>query len=202
MVYALIPAAGHSRRMGRPKLALPLGGRAVLEWVIGALRQAEVEHILVVVGPQSPELVPLAEAGGAHVHRLAAETADMRATVEAGLLWLEERFHPAPDDDWLLVPADHPTLDAGVVRQLLQARRALAHSPIVIPTYQGRRGHPALIGWSHVEGIRRLPLGQGLNGYFRQCSQETLELPVSFSEILVDLDTPEDFAQLLRKFQS
>ena len=35
----------------------------------------------------------------------------MRATVEAGLNWLEERLRPEPEDDWLLMPADHPTLN-------------------------------------------------------------------------------------------
>src|SRR5207237_3552168 len=54
---ALIPAAGKSTRMGRPKLALPLGGRTVLEHVVAALRDAGVEHVLVVVGPHVPELV-------------------------------------------------------------------------------------------------------------------------------------------------
>ena len=44
MPYALIPAAGKSRRMGRPKVSLPLGGRIVLEHVIAALQEAGIEH--------------------------------------------------------------------------------------------------------------------------------------------------------------
>src|SRR5262249_51400158 len=118
--FAVLPAAGQSRRMGRPKLALPLGDRSVLERVIDALRQGGVEHVLVVIGPHVPALVPLAALAGAHTLLLPVETADMRSTVEQGLLWLEERFHPTSDDAWLLVPADHPTLDAAVVRELLR----------------------------------------------------------------------------------
>ena len=41
MIYAVVPAAGRSSRMGRPKLSLPLGERTVLEQVILALRKAE-----------------------------------------------------------------------------------------------------------------------------------------------------------------
>src|SRR5262249_42126737 len=118
--FALIPAAGKSTRMGRPKLALPLGKRSVLEGVIGALHEAGVERILVVVGPHVSELVPLAEAAGAAVLRLAEETKDMRATVEHGWRWIEEHWRPSEEDYWLLVPADHPALDAAVVRHLLQ----------------------------------------------------------------------------------
>src|SRR5262245_14721935 len=118
MIFGLIPAAGHSRRMGRVKLALPLGSRSVLGHVVTSLKQARVAEVLVVVGPHVPELVPLAESAGAHVLLLAEETPHMRATVERGLQWLQDRLHPKVDDAWLLVPGDHPTLEVGVVQAL------------------------------------------------------------------------------------
>jgi molybdenum cofactor cytidylyltransferase len=197
--FGLIPAAGKSVRMGQPKLALPLGGRSVLEWVLAALRAAGVEHTLVVLGPHVPELEPLARAAGAHVLPLTEETPDMRATVERGLAWLEAAFHPAAGDRWLLVPADHPTLDANVVRGLLQAELPQGRT-ILIPTFQGRRGHPALIGWEHVPAIRALAQGEGLNLYVRRQEQATLEMPVKSAEVLCDLDTPEEYERLQRRW--
>jgi molybdenum cofactor cytidylyltransferase len=187
--------------MGRPKLALPLGQRTVLEHVIDALRCAELAEILLVIAPHAAELRPLAEAAGAHVRMLSEETPDMRATVQHGLKALEELFQPVPIDHWLLVPADHPTLDPAVVRGLLQARFAQPNYSIVVPTVAGRRGHPTLIDWQHVAGIRKFPAGLGLNVYLRQRAAETLELPVSSAEILCDLDTPEEYEQLLRMFR-
>jgi len=194
--FGLIPAAGKSARMGRPKLALPVAGRTVLEHVIAALRDAGVEHTLVVVGPHVPELAPLAEAAGAHVLLLDEETPDMRATVAQGLRWLKQSFHPKADESWLLLPADHPTLSGEVVRQLLRARAANPAASLFVPTYQGRRGHPALLAWLHVAGIRELAEGQGLNVYLRQHAAETLEVPVAGADVLWDLDTPEDYARL------
>jgi molybdenum cofactor cytidylyltransferase len=199
--FAVLPAAGKSARMGRPKLALPLGGCSVLERVVEAVRRAGVEAVVVVIGPHVPELAPLAEAAGAHALLLPEETADMRATVEHGLRWLEERFRPAPADRWLLLPADHPTLDAELVRRLLEARARAADRSIVIPTFHGRRGHPAVIDWKHVAGVRALPPGLGLNRYFRQQSEETLEVPVESPEVLCDLDTPEEYERLMRRCQ-
>jgi CTP:molybdopterin cytidylyltransferase MocA len=196
MVFALVPAAGQSRRMGRPKLGLPLGDCTVLECVVRTLRAADMSHILVVVGPHVPELAPLAEGAGALVCQLGAQTPDMRATIECGLHWLEQRFHPRDEDAWLLVPADHPTLDATVVRQLVQAWRDHGDCSIIIPTHAGRRGHPTLIGWQHVPGLRRHPSCEGLNTYLRQYSAQTLELPVSCAAVLHDLDTPEDYESL------
>ena len=197
MTFALVPAAGKSVRMGRAKLALPLGDRTVLHLVVEALRGGGIEHVLVVVGPHVSELVPLAERAGANVLLLPEETADMRATVEHGLSWLEDRHQPHADDSWLLVPADHPTLRPTIVRQLLAARNAYQDASILIPTHQGRRGHPTLIAWKHVPGIRALPPHLGLNAYLRQHAAETLELPVDDPDILLDLDTPADYERLL-----
>ena len=53
MIYGLIPAAGKSSRMGRPKLSLMLGERTVLTHVLDSLREGGVAQTLVVVGPQS-----------------------------------------------------------------------------------------------------------------------------------------------------
>ena len=194
--FALIPAAGKSTRMGRPKLLLPLDGRLVIERVIDSLREAGVRDILVVVAPHVPELMTLAEAAGGKALMLPAETPDMRATVEAGLVWLEEHFQPQSGDTWLLVPADHSVLDAEVLRQLLQTHADHPDCSIILPAYAGRRGHPALIDWKHVAGIRALPADQGLNVYLRRFPAETHEVLVDSPTVLLDLDTPEDYERL------
>jgi molybdenum cofactor cytidylyltransferase len=205
MIFALIPAAGHSARMGRPKLALPLGASSVLERVITALRAGGVEKILVICGPHAPELVPLALTGGAQVLALAEPTPDMRATIEHGLAWAEHEWRPSLEDAFLLVPADNPAIDPVVVRRLIEASRAegTPRSPLIlIPTYQGKRGHPALIAWKHVSGIRALPADVGLNRYLRDHAAQTLELPVESDSVLIDLDTPEDYERLLARYSS
>jgi CTP:molybdopterin cytidylyltransferase MocA len=195
MTFAVLPACGHSTRMGRPKLSLPLGGRSVIAHVVGALRDGGVDHVLVVAGPHVADLVPLARAAGADVLLLPEPTADMRATVEHGLRWLEDRFAPGPDDVWFLAPADHPVLSPAVVRQLLDAAASPACS-IAVPVHEGRRGHPTLIRWRQVAGIRALPAGAGINVYLRERAAETLEVPTADAGVLADLDTPDDYERL------
>jgi CTP:molybdopterin cytidylyltransferase MocA len=196
MTFAVVPAGGHSRRMGRPKLALPLGDGTVLERVVAALREGGADPVLVVVAPHTADLAPLAEAAGASVCQLPAATADMRATVVHGLDWLEERFHPRPDDDWLLAPADHPVLDAEVVKLLRATRAKCPGCSLFVPVWNGKRGHPILLNWRHVTAIRALPPGTGLNAYLRQQTGELLEVPAPGGGVLLDLDTPEDYERL------
>src|SRR5262249_42885182 len=149
-------------------LLLPLGTLTILEGVIQAIRIAGIERILVVTTDNVPKLAQVAATAGATVATLVEETADMRATVEIGLKWIEETWSPEAADSWLLVPADHPTLDANVIRQLLASEQTNPMQSIFVPTYHGRRGHPTLIRWQHVAAIRAFPLGQGLNHYFRR----------------------------------
>jgi molybdenum cofactor cytidylyltransferase len=195
--FALLPAGGTSSRMGRPKLALPLGERTVLERVLDAVRSARVASILVVLGPAVADLKDVAERAGARTLVLDRQTADMRATVERGLDWLEQNERPEPGDAFLLLPPDHPTLTPAAIEDLLTARAASTSAATIwLPTYQGQRGHPALIGWNHVAGIRALPQDQGLNRYLREHAADTLLVPSSSPEVLCDLDTPEDYERL------
>lgn len=200
--FGLIPAAGQSRRMARPKLALPLGDRTILERVVAVVRAGGVQEVLVVVGPATAFLQPLAERAGAAVHVLPAETSDMRGTIEAGLAWLDAKHHPQADDAWLLLPADHPTLEPAVIRALLGAAEDHPGHSIIVPSHDGQRGHPTLLRWRHVAGLGALPAGRGLNAYIRSHTEETLELPWPSAEVLVDLDTPQDYDGLLKRYQA
>ena len=185
--------------MGRPKLSLPLGDKSVLEHAVAALRAGGAGRVVVVVGPHVPELVPLAEAAGADACRLGAPTPDMRATVERGLRWIEEHVRPLPDA-WLLAPADHPALDPQAVRRLCEAFRSDPAHSLFLPAHAGRRGHPALVAWRHVEGVRALPADRGINAYFREHSSELREVPVPGAGVLCDLDTPADYERLLAEW--
>jgi molybdenum cofactor cytidylyltransferase len=193
MIAAIVPAAGRSARMGRPKLALPVDGRPMLERVITALRDGGANSVVVVTGPHDPTLAPLARRAGADVCELTVATPDMRTTVEHGLSWLEDRFHPRPNDAFLLTPGDIPFLDSAVVRTLCATWNRRPSSTILIPAFEGRRGHPALIAWRHVAAIRALAAGIGIDGYLRQNAGETSEVHVTGGEGFADIDTPADF---------
>jgi len=193
---AIVPTCGQSARMGRPKLALPLGNRSVIEHVVAALLAGGVETVLIVLGPHVPELEPLARAAGADVLALDHATPDMRATVVAGLNHLETVVELAPDDWWVLAPGDHPVLNAEVVRALLAA--ASSGYSVVAPVHDGRRGHPTLLRWSLADAVRVLPTGSGINRLLRDPAVRTLEVPVADAGVLTDLDTPDDYERLLR----
>jgi molybdenum cofactor cytidylyltransferase len=125
----------------------------------------------------------------------------MRATVERGLAWVEERLHPQPEA-FLLAPADHPALDASAVRALCDSFHSDPSHSILVPVHGGRRGHPALVAWRHVAGIRALAADRGINAYFREHANELREVSAAGPGVLCDLDTPEDYDRLRETWEA
>jgi CTP:molybdopterin cytidylyltransferase MocA len=193
VIVAVVPACGHSTRMGQPKLALPLGGGTVLGHLVAALREGGADRVVVVIGPHVPELASLAATAGADVVQLAEPTADMRATVEYGLRWVAGNVQPQPEG-WLLAPADHPAVTADVVRRLRQGFVANPARPVVVPVHAGRRGHPTLIPWRLAAEVSRIPAGLGINTLLRTAA--TVEVVVESAGVLSDLDTPDDYERI------
>jgi CTP:molybdopterin cytidylyltransferase MocA len=197
VILGLIPAGGRSTRMGRPKLALPLAGRAVIEHVVTALRGGGADAVLVVVGPHAPEVGPLAAAAGAEVLALPEPAADMRATVEHGLRWLAAHYQPRQEDAWLLAPGDCAGLTAESVRAVCEGRARHPEAPVVVPVCGGRRGHPVLLAWPLVAEVARLPPGAGVDYLVKSRAAATVEVSAG-PGVLSDLDTPAEYENLLR----
>lgn len=188
MIAAIVPAAGRSERMGRCKLTLRIGGRSVIERVIGALRDGGADPVVVVTGLR--EVQQIAESVGVVVW-LNSQTGSMRETVERGFDWFE--VQPFLPDAWLLMPADYPHITADPVRMLCDHFRRQPSNSILMPIYNGSRGHPILIPWRHVAAIRAMPTGNGIDDYVRRAS--VVEIPVSSPAVLHDVDTPSDLTR-------
>jgi len=196
VIFAVVPAAGRSERMGTNKLLLPMAGRTVIECLVRALAEGGVQHVIVVTPVHATDVALAAEAAGAEVCLLPEPTSEMRETVELGVRWLEDRYRPRFDDAWLLAPADHPAIDAKAVRELCCRYPNDQGRTIIAPVFRGKRGHPVLLAWHHVSGIRAHPPHAGLDTYLRLHADEALEVPIDNDGILRDIDTPEDYARL------
>lgn len=194
-LFAIIPAAGHSRRMGRPKLLLPFRGTTVLGTLLEALSVPRIAVRCVVVRADDEALTKEAQAHRGWVVHPPVDPPDMRASVEFALERIAERFRPASDDGWLLVPADHPLLPPALLMDLLTAWDA-RRPEILVPTYLGRRGHPTLFRWRTAAALREIPADRGLNWLLERLADQVTQWPCAFPETIQDLDTPEDYRRI------
>lgn len=192
--FAIIPAAGRSLRMGVAKLLLPWGEQTVIEAVIGAWRASGVSRVILTVHPDDVELARLGRAAGAEAVVVDPPPADMKASVLAGLAYVEAKYRPGPQDAWLLAPADMPLLKPESIDRLLAAAKENLlrdRQEILALSRAGRRGHPVLFPWPLVAAARQLPSDAGLNRLLEQSGCR--ELPADDEGGFVDLDTPADY---------
>lgn len=198
-VFAVIPAAGLARRMGRPKLLLPLGEQTVIGRLLQTLNGSGVDASYVLVRSDDQPLIDEVRRNSGRVVMTPGETRDMRRSVERLLAAIEDESSPEEGDGWLLSPADHPLLDPDVNRVLLEEWKSEPTS-IIVPVCNGRRGHPTIFGWSLAREVKQIPPDRGLNWLLAEYSGLVREIEVDSPEIHIDLDTPEDYDRLSARF--
>lgn len=192
MIAAVVPAAGLSTRMGRPKLLLEIGGQTVIARVVGAFLEGGVDAVVVIVPPAAQEgaerLARVAAEAGAIVEVLPTPTADMRATIERGIARLD-RLSPV---GVLIAPGDSVGLSGPLVAEVI-ARLRSDPTRIVVPVREGRRGHPLALPWREALAIAHLPQGVGVNALIDDRAAIVDRVEVSGAGHDADLDTPEDY---------
>jgi molybdenum cofactor cytidylyltransferase len=186
-VEGVVLAAGLSSRSGRYKMTLPLGDRTVIEHCIAGMRGV-VSRIVVVVGWQAARLQELL-AGDEEVTCVLNERfrEGMFSSVRSGIAQVQ-----APR--FFLTPGDYPLVGPVVYERMLGVR-----GDIVIPTFDGERGHPVLIRSQLVPEILARPADSSLRDYIEARGYTIVE--VEDEAILWDLDTPEDYKRLLARYR-
>jgi CTP:molybdopterin cytidylyltransferase MocA len=92
---------------------------------------------------------------------------------------------------------DHPAVSADVIRGLTAAFQE-SHPPVVIPTHQGKGGHPVLISRQLFEELKSFGPEQGADAVIRKYRKATEFVEVSDPGILIDVDSPEDYGNLCK----
>ena len=187
MIAALLLAAGESTRMGSPKPLLDWHGRPLIQYQIEQLRDGGCDLVVVVLGHRSDRVHPFVENTGAVIVENPRFREGRATSVRAGAQMVPER-----PDNILVLGIDQPR-SANIVRQVIQAAIA-QKATIVIPTHNGRRGHPtAFAGWllPEIQEVEDETLG--LRDVVRRHEAEILRVEVNNPNVLLDLNTPEDY---------
>ena len=192
-VSAVLLAAGSSKRMGRPKQLLSLGGRPAIVRCLESIRGASINDIIVVVGPTGDEIVKAIEAFPATIVRNETPDADMSESVRIGL----KSVNDASSGVFVCL-ADHPLVKAEtfISMCLCHAERPGA---IVVPVYRGRKGHPPLLPRGILAEIETVPTLSDLIG---RHSEKVYRLEVSDEGVVLDMDTWEDYQRILDRFSA
>ena len=174
--------------MGRPKATLPWGeddtfvsselramgeaGLTPLVLVCGVHAEetrAAIPHDLGVTVVQNPE----PERGQLSSLKIALRSLDAETDLTGALVAL----------------VDHPAIRASTLSALIEA---VAENEIVIPLWNGKRGHPVIFGRGLWPEIFRAPDEAGARPVVRRDPRRVRQIDVDDPGVLVDIDTPDD----------
>ncbi len=225
MPVAVVPAAGASRRMGRPKLLLPVeGGETVVGATVRPLIEGGAQRVCLVIGPleKGAQQSDARDARRLHDWALSrdftvavnpAPERGMLSSILAGIAALGGADALTAAGQVLLVtPADLPGLRSSTVRAVLRERNredAGLAVPVAVPLAdpgagpvsgdgaRPRRGHPLAIAPRLLREVAALDLTAtgGLRQLLDRHPEEILEVRVDDPGCLHDVDTPEAYRQ-------
>lgn len=194
MISAIILAAGKSRRMGEQKLLMRWGDTTVIEHVISVFVAAGLDEILVVTGSHRRETESTISAMQINipvknVFNEEFSTGEMLSSIQCGLRELSKGLAKAA----LIALGDQPQVRRGSVRMVCEAFRQRG-GPLVVPSFQMRRGHPWLVEKRLWGEILELHPPHTPRDFLNKYSDQIKYVKVNDPGILADFDTPEEYA--------
>jgi molybdenum cofactor cytidylyltransferase len=185
MLAAVILSAGASERMGSPKALLPYQGRPFLEHLLEVTTHPKIAARRVVLGAHAE---PIAAAVKLSPQERVIN-ADWRngqlSSIQAAI-----RTLPEGTDGLLLCLIDHPLITATLADRLIQHFYA-SRAKIVLPTFQGKRGHPVIFAAELYAELLTAPPEKGARAVVWAHAGEVVELPTDEQGSVLNLNDPE-----------
>lgn len=187
MIDAIVLAAGESKRMGKPKPLLRFRDRTFLEQIVTTLRSSHLDRVTVVLGAEAERIEGAVDLSVADVVINRDYRNGQLSSVVAGLKQV-----PRETEAILLCLVDHPFITCEIV-DLVVGEFKRTSAPIVVPTFNERRGHPTLFSRSMFEELIGAPAEEGARHVVYSNEDKVCEVSVPDGTILVGIDTPDDY---------
>ncbi len=190
---AIILAAGTGSRFGGGKLLAPYGGGVLLDAAVATALAAPVRGVILVTGDGAEAVAAAATAGAARTgqaDRLSiVHAADYAEGMGASLRTAAAAL-PADSAGVFVLLGDMPRIPAGVFAPLIAAVEAGA--PAAAATFQGQRGHPALIGRGLIPALLTLKGDAGARGVLKRLGDRLALVEAPDDGVLFDVDERGD----------
>jgi len=190
MLAAVILSGGASTRMGSPKALLPYQGRPFLEHLLEVTHHPKITVRRVVLGAHAE---PIAKAIQLYPDEIVINQEWQQGQLSS--LQAALRSLPAGTYGMLLCLIDHPLISKGLVDALIEQFYA-TKAPVVLPVFQGRRGHPVIFSAKVYEELERAPAEVGARGVVWAHTKEVSEYATAEEGCVLNLNDPETFDRM------
>lgn len=188
MLTALILAAGESKRMGSPKALLLYHDRTFLQHLLDITRHPRIGERRVVLGAGAPNIIERAGLDPAITVLNPDWKSGQLSSIQAGIRHLKL----APVDGVMLFLVDHPLITSALVDELIEAFYRSGKS-IVLPTFNGRRGHPVIFSSKLFDELLTAPADTGARAVVWKHQQDLELVPTVEEGCVLNLNDPASF---------
>jgi molybdenum cofactor cytidylyltransferase len=191
MLAAVILSGGASRRMGSPKALVPYQGRPFLEHLLEVAKHPRIAVRRVVLGADAE---PIARAIDLHADEIVINEEWEKGQLSS--IQAAVRSLPAGTDGILLCLIDHPLISVELVHDLVE-RFYTTRSAIVLPVFEGRRGHPVIFSSVLYEELLHAPLEMGARAVVWAHAHEVEEFLTNEEGCVLNLNDPDTLKKAL-----
>lgn len=195
-VFALVLAAGPSRRMGRPKLLLEYGEGTILEAVLDAVFDSPLDGAAIVTTPEIEALLRDAVPPDVAVTVNHDADSDVITSVKLGLSKAKTRYHLQDDDGIVVLLGDMPEITSATVSMCAEMYRMAKQPRMLVATYHGAQSYPVIVPFSRMLEVFCWERPRALEELWERTGADVRELPIGLCPRPIDVDTPEDYARL------
>ena len=185
MLAAVILSGGASRRMGSPKALLAYQGRPFLEHLLDVTALPQIGVRRVVLGADAEPIAKAVRLKPDEIVINANWKQGQLSSIQAGL-----RSLPPGTDGMLLCLIDHPLISKELVQELIEQFYNTKRL-VVLPVYEGRRGHPVIFSAALYDELLRAPLETGARSVVWAHAANVEEVRTNEEGCVLNLNDPE-----------
>jgi molybdenum cofactor cytidylyltransferase len=192
MLAAVILAAGESRRMGEAKALLPYQGLTFVEHLLAVTRHPRIGLTRVVLGAHAEEIRGKLKVGPAAILVNPDWPKGQLSSLQAAIRSLP----PQITSGLILCPVDHPLVTLRLIAQLIAGFESSGRS-IVLPTFDGRRGHPVIFRSTLYDELLAASPDVGARQIVWAHADDIKEVPTEEEGVILNLNDPETMRKAL-----
>jgi len=190
----IILAAGESRRFGSSKQMEKLNGKPILNWVLEASLNSDLDKTILVLGHDHEKILPrlnhLQDNTKLQIEINPAYNEGMSSSLRLGLSKTMEDFPAA-----MFILGDQPMITVRLINLLL-GKFAENEMGICVPSFKGKRKNPVIMSKKYYKELMDIRGDKGARKIIDSNLQDVLFVEIDDNMAFIDVDTKEDLERL------
>lgn len=196
MIDCILLSAGESSRFGSPKALAIAEGKTIIERTQETILSSNINNIIIVLGAHAESIRPFVlKHKRVKVVYNNHYNFGQTSSFKCGLLNVDPKVQGV-----FLLPVDFPCINAETFNILINEFHK-EKSKIIIPIYNGRKGHPPLFHVCLKPDFLSLDNSQGINSVNHKYAKQTTLLPTNDRGVLLSFNTKEEWEEIKQKQQ-